>query len=206
MEIYQLNPVTPHARYISKAVDILKEGGLIVYPTDVNYGVGCLLSSAIGVRKLNELTKDLGRNKLHTIICRDFSEISKYARVGNDVFRLIKKVMPAPYTMILEATTLVPKACHTRISTVGVRMVGRPVINALFEQLDSPLLNFTALPTNNERIMENLQEIETIYSNSVAAILSIGSIMTRHTTIIDLTGAAPVVVRQGEGDTNTILI
>jgi tRNA threonylcarbamoyl adenosine modification protein (Sua5/YciO/YrdC/YwlC family) len=206
MEIYQLNPVTPHARYISKAVDLLKNGGLIVYPTDVNYGLGCLLSSAAGVKRLNELTKDLGRNKLHTIICRDFSEISKYARVGNDTFRLIKKTMPGPYTMILEATTLVPKACHTRRSTVGVRMIDRPVMNALFEQIDSPLLNFTALPTNNARIMEDLEEIETLYSNSVDAILSIGSFLTRHTTIIDLTGPKPELVRQGEGDTSTILI
>ncbi len=199
MDIYQLNPETPHSRYIVKAAGILNDGGLIVYPTDVNYGIGCLLSSAKGVRCLNDLTKGLGRNKLHTIICRDFSEISKYARVGNDTFRLIKKVMPGPYTIILEATTLVPKVCHTRRSTIGVRMMDHPVMNALFEQLDSPVLNFTALPTDVERITESPEEVEELYANSVSAFLSVGSIKSEHTTVIDLTGTSPIVVRQGLG-------
>jgi len=199
MEIFQVNPVTPHARYISKAVDILKAGGLIVYPTDVNYGVGCLLSSAVGVKALNALTKDLGRNKLHTIICRDFSEISKYARVGNELFRAIKRTLPGPYTMILEATTLVPKVCHTRRSTIGVRMIDHPVINALSAELDSPLMNFTALPMDEERLMEEPEEIEKLYSNSVDAFISIGHVLSKHTTVVDFTGTQPVLVRAGEG-------
>jgi tRNA threonylcarbamoyl adenosine modification protein (Sua5/YciO/YrdC/YwlC family) len=196
MENYDVNPVTPHARFISKSVDILKKGGLIIYPTDVNYGVGCLLSSATGVKALNALTKDLGRNKLHTIICRDFSEISKYARVSNEVFRFIKKSLPGPYTVILEATTLVPKVCHTRRSTIGVRMMNSPVVEALLLQLDSPLLNFTALPANDERIMEDPKEIKGLYSNSVDAFINIGSMTSKHTTVVDLTGSTPVVVRE----------
>lgn len=204
MDIYNVNPITPHSRYISKSIDLLKKGELIVYPTDVNYGVGCLLSSAIGVKALNALTKDLGRNKLHTIICRDFSEVSKYARVSNDLFRLLKRTLPGPYTMILEATTLVPKVCHTRRSTIGVRMLSHPVIDALMAGLDSPLFNFTALPTDDERVMERPEEIEKLYSNTVSALISIGEIPCHQTTIIDLSEGNPVIVRKGLGDISVI--
>ncbi len=204
MDIYNVNPVTPHSRYISKSIDLLKKGELIVYPTDVNYGVGCLLSSATGVKALNALTKDLGRNKLHTIICRDFSEVSKYARVSNESFRLLKRTLPGPYTMILEATTLVPKVCHTRRSTIGIRMLSHPVIEALMTELDSPLLNFTALPTDDERLMERPEDIEKIYSNTVAGLISIGEIPCHQTTIIDLSDGNPVIVRKGLGDISVI--
>ena len=204
MDIYDVNPINPHSRYIFKSVDMLKKGELIVYPTDVNYGVGCLLSSATGVKALNALTKDLGRNKLHTIICRDFSEISKYARVSNELFRLLKRTLPGPYTMILEATTLVPKVCHTRRSTIGVRMFSHPVTDALLDQIDSPLFNFTALPTDDERLLERPEEIEKLYFNTVSGFICIGEVPCHQTTILDLSGAAPVVVRKGLGDINII--
>lgn len=205
MDIYEVNHKNPHSRYILKSIELLKKGELIVYPTDVNYGVGCLLSSATGVKAINALTKDLGRNKMHTIICRDFSELSKYARVSNDQFRLLKRILPGPYTIILEATTLVPKVCHTRRSTIGVRMLSHPVTDALLSQIDSPLLNFTALPTDNERLMEKLEEIEKLYSNTVSAIISIGEIPCHQTTIIDFSEGAPVIVRKGLGDISVIL-
>jgi tRNA threonylcarbamoyl adenosine modification protein (Sua5/YciO/YrdC/YwlC family) len=200
MELYDVNAINPHSRFISKSIDLLKKGELIIYPTDVNYGVGCLLSSSTGVKALNTLTKDLGRNKLHTIICRDFSEISKYARISNELFRLLKRTLPGPYTMILEATTLVPKVCHTRRSTIGVRMLSHPVIDALLEQLDAPLFNFTALPTDAERLVEEPEEIEKLYSNTVSAFLSIGEISSNQTTIIDLSESTPVIIRQGLGN------
>ena len=204
MDIYNVNAIHPHTRYISKTKELLKKGELIVYPTDVNYGVGCLLSSATGVKALNALTKDLGRNKLHTIICRDFSELSKYARVSNESFRLLKRILPGPYTIILEATTLVPKVCHTRRSTIGVRMFSHPVTEALFAELDAPLFNFTALPTDEERLVERPEEIEKIYSNTVSAIISIGEIPCHQTTIIDLSESTPVIVRKGLGNINVI--
>jgi len=204
MDIYDVNPINPHSRYISKAVELLKKGELIVYPTDVNYGVGCLLSSSTGVKALNALTKDLGRNKLHTIICRDFSEISKYARVSNELFRLLKRTLPGPYTMILEATTLVPKVCHTRRSTIGVRVLSHPVIDALLAELDAPLFNFTALPADEERRVELPEEIEKIYSSTVSAFLNIGEVPCHQTTIVDLSEATPVIVRKGLGDVNII--
>jgi len=202
MDIFDVNPTNPHSRYILRSIELLKKGELIVYPTDVNYGVGCLLSSSTGVKALNSLTRDIGRNKLHTVICRDFSEISKYARVSNELFRLLKRVLPGPYTMILEATTLVPKVCHTRRSTIGIRMFSHPVTEALVAELDSPLLNFTALPTNEERLIEQPEEIEKLYSNTVSAFLNIGEIPCHQTTIIDLSGVTPIVIRKGLGDTN----
>ncbi|MEI6079660.1 MAG: L-threonylcarbamoyladenylate synthase [bacterium] len=200
MDRYPINQTNPHSRYIKKAVELLKQGELISYPTDVNYGIGCLLSSTAGVKNLNNLTSKLSKNKLQTIICHDFSEISKYALVPNDAFKLMKKILPGPYTVILEAKNLVPKICQTKRKTIGVRLIDGAVINALLEIIDSPLLNFTALSSDKESILDDPDEIEPIYSNSVSMLLDIGEIPTNHTTVVDCTGNEPVVVRQGAGD------
>lgn len=204
MEIYDINHSNPNSRYINKTVDILKKGGLVVYPTDMNYGLGALLSSTNGVKNLNELTKDLGRNKLHTIICRDFSDISKYARVSNEVFRFLKKALPGAYTVILEASNLTPKVCHTRRSTIGVRMMNEPVVESLLQVIDAPLLNFTALPNNEDRLVDKPSDIERAYANKVSVFLNIGELACKHTTVIDYSGSEPVLVRKGEGNIEII--
>ena len=120
MERYEIHPINPNNRFILKAVESLNKGDLISYPTGVNYGIGCAISSAQGVRTLNALTERLGRNRLHTIICKDISDVSKYAFVDNKVFKIMKRSFPGPYTFILEATPLVPKICQTRRKTIAV--------------------------------------------------------------------------------------
>ncbi len=199
MERYEVHPVNPNQRFVLKAVESLKNGELISYPTDVNYGIGCMLSSVQGVRTLNALTERLGRNRLHTIICRDISDISQYARVSNDAFKTMKRVMPGPYTFILEATQLVPKICQTRRKTIGIRMVDHPVVEALISRLDSPLLNFTALHLNEQELIESPALIEDIYSNSISILLDVGPVPARHTTVIDFSSGEAVVVREGAG-------
>jgi tRNA threonylcarbamoyl adenosine modification protein (Sua5/YciO/YrdC/YwlC family) len=200
MDRYPINQTNPHTRYVRRAIELLKQGELVVYPTDVNYGIGCLLSSTSGVKKINELTSKLAKNKLHAIICRDFSEISEYAFVPDAIFRLMKKILPGPYTMILEAKNLVPKICQTKRKTIGVRLFDSPVTNALFEGINAPLMNFTALPYERESLIEDPDEIEKQFLYSVSMLLDIGEFPTRHTTVVDCTGSEPVVVRQGAGD------
>jgi len=199
MEIYRVDAVHPNPRYMNKTVEVLKGGGLIAYPTDVNYGLGCMLGSPAGVKNLNVLTKKLGRNKLHTLICRDFSDIGKYAIVPNNVFRAIKKIMPGPYTIILEATPLVPRVCQTQRSTIGIRIVNTPVMNALLSELQGPLLNFTALPGDDNKLTEDPKDIAKLYSHTVDALIDIGEMPSKHTTVVDFTSLPPVLVREGEG-------
>lgn len=200
MDRYPINGINPHSRYIKKAVDFLNSGELISYPTDVNYGISCLLSSSLGVKNLNNISNKISKNKLNTIICHDFSQISEYAVMSNDVFKLMKKILPGPYTIILEAKNLVPKVSQTKRKTIGVRLIDSPVVNALLELIEAPLMNFTALSYDKEIVVEDPYQIENKYSNSVSILLDIGEFPTRHTTVVDCSGEELLVVRQGAGD------
>jgi tRNA threonylcarbamoyl adenosine modification protein (Sua5/YciO/YrdC/YwlC family) len=202
MDRYPVNLINPHLRYVKKALEALRSGELICYPTDVNYGIACLLSSSQGVRNLNALTIKLEKNKLHTMICRDFSEVSQYAVVGNDVFKLMKKIMPGPYTIILEAKSLVPRICQTKRKTIGVRIIDSPVVNSLLNDLDAPLLNFTAISSSNTEPLEDISEIEKLYSNAVSILLDAGEIPSNHTTVLDCTEGVPMLVRRGLGQSD----
>lgn len=201
MERYEVHPVNPNQRFILKAVESLKNGELVSYPTGVNYGIGCMLSSVQGVRMLNSLTEKLGRNRLHTIICRDISDVSQYAHVSNDAFKAMKRVMPGPYTFILEATQLVPKICQTKRRTIGIRLVEHPVVGALLSKLDSPLLNFSALHLDEQELLESPAIIEDIYSNSISVLLDVGPVRAQQTTVVDFSSGQAVVIREGAGDT-----
>lgn len=205
MDRYPINAINPHSRYVRRAIESLKNGELIAYPTDVNYGVACLLSSTKGVRALNDMTSRFAKNKLHAIICHDFSEISEYAIVPNDVFKLMKKILPGPYTIILEAKNLVPKICQTKRKTIGVRLVDSPVVKAILEDVDAPLMNFTALPYEKEAAIEDTDEIESFYSSTVSIMLDVGEFPTRHTTVIDCSGKEPLLVRAGAGNHNNLI-
>ena len=199
MERYYVNPVNPNARYLRKAANILNDGGLVAYPTDTSYGIGCLLSSNYGVKDLNDLSGRLGRSLLHTMICHSFSEVSKYAVMENAVFRMMKKLLPGPYTFILGASGLVPKVCQTKRRTIGVRLSENAVVRDLLDMLDAPLLNLTALPDKEERVLDDPDEIERLYKHEIDVLLDIGAIPSLLTTVIDCSGDTPVVVRQGAG-------
>ncbi len=204
MERYEIHPINPNNRFILKAVESLNKGDLISYPTGVNYGIGCAISSAQGVRTLNALTERLGRNRLHTIICKDISDVSKYAFVDNKVFKIMKRSFPGPYTFILEATPLVPKICQTRRKTIGIRIVDNPVVLAILNKMESPLLNFSALHLNEEELIESPALIEDIYSNYISVLLDIGPVPALHTTVVDFSSGETVIVRQGAGDVSNL--
>jgi tRNA threonylcarbamoyl adenosine modification protein (Sua5/YciO/YrdC/YwlC family) len=204
METYKINAINPHHRFIKKTTDFLLSGEIVAYPTDINYGFGCLLSSASGVKKLNLLANRLGRTKYHTIICKDFSDLSKYAIINNYAYRIMKKILPGPYTVILEATTFVPKICQTKRKTIGIRVIDSAIIRSLIDALDSPLLNMTALPKDEERLLESPEEIIKLYKNDLACILDIGDVPSFLTTVIDLTTDEVQIVREGVGKINFI--
>jgi tRNA threonylcarbamoyl adenosine modification protein (Sua5/YciO/YrdC/YwlC family) len=199
MERYYINSLNPNIRYLRKTASILKEGGIIAYPTDTSYGIGCLLSCNDGVRSFNDLAQRNQRGLLHTMICHDFSEISKYAVMGNDVFRMMKRLMPGPYTFILQASALVPKVCQTKRRTIGVRLSEHVVVNDLLKILDAPLLNFTALSYNSERLIDDPDEIERVYRYDIDVLMDIGETSALLTTVIDYSEKVPVIVREGAG-------
>ena len=204
MERYEVHPINPNHRFISKAVECLKNGELVAYPTDVNYGIGCMLKSSQGVKTLNSLTEKLGRNRLHTVICKDISDVSQYAYLSNDVFKIMKRVFPGPYTFILTATQLVPKICQAKRKTIGIRIVDHPVINALLSKLDSPILNFSALHLNKEELLESPALIEEVYSNVISTLLDIGPVPASQTTVVDFSTGSPVIVREGIGSISNL--
>jgi len=199
MERYEVHPVNPNQRFILKTVESLKKGELIAYPTGVNYGIGCMLNSSQGVKSINSLTEKLGRNRLHTIICRDISEVSQYAYLPNDVFKIMKRVLPGPYTFILTATQMVPKICQTKRKTIGIRIAEHPVVEALLAKLESPILNFSALHLHEQELIESPAIIEDIYSNMISVLLDIGPVLASHTTVVDFSSGVAVIVREGAG-------
>lgn len=204
MERYEVHPVNPNQRFTLKAVESLKDGGLVAYPTGVNYGVGCMIKSLQGVKALNSLTEKLGRNKLHTIICRDISEVSQYAYLSNDVFKIMKRVLPGPYTFILGATQLVPKICQTKRKTIGIRIADHPVVDALLAKLESPLLNFSALHIDEQEFIESPALIENVYGNMISILMDVGPIPAKHTTVVDFSTGEMVIVREGAGSVSNL--
>ena len=196
MEIYQVHKENPSIRFIKKAVDELKKGNLIIYPTDVNYGLACSLNSSKGVKALNILAEKQGRNKLHTVICKDFADISNYAYMSNICFKKIKILLPGAYTIILEAKNTVPKICQTKRKTIGIRIINTPSVNSILEELDSPLLNITALPDKEDCFVESSDDLLKLYNGNIGTMIDVGEIVSEKTTIMDFSqGDEPVILR-----------
>lgn len=200
MERYYINAANPNIRYLRKTASILNDGGIIAYPTDTSYGIGCLLSSNDGVRSFNDLAQRYQRGLLHTMICHDFTEISKYALMENDAFRMMKKLLPGSYTFILKSLPSLPKICQTKRKTIGVRLSSHVLVNQLMELLDAPLLNFTALSYDKDRVVDDPDEIEEAYRHDIDVLMDIGNIPALLTTVIDYSEAVPLVVREGAGE------
>lgn len=196
MIMYDVHPENPQIRIISEVTKKMDKGELSVYPTGLNYGLGASLNSRMGVKNLNKLAEHQHRSKLHSIIFSDFSEISKFAYISNSQFKILKKYLPGPYTFILEAKNTVPKLCQTKRKTIGVRLLNNPVTNALIENLDSPLLNISAIHAE-ELSSEHPDIIHTEYRgySSVTSFLSIGEIIiSSKTRIVDLTNDEDITI------------
>jgi tRNA threonylcarbamoyl adenosine modification protein (Sua5/YciO/YrdC/YwlC family) len=199
MELYLTNNINPNIRYIKKTSELLKNGEVCLYPTDVNYGFGASLNSIKGVKKLNLLSKKFERTKYHTLLCKDFSNISEYANIDNNSFRLMKKILPGPFTVILEATKLVPKICQTKRKTIGIRIIDSPVVMSLIEEINSPILNITAISNEEDYLIENPEEIIKRYQNDVSSFINVGSFPFEKTTVLDLSGRNIDILREGLG-------
>ena len=198
MEYYELHPENPQARYINKAVEVLREGGVIIYPTDTVYGLGCDIYNHEAVRRIYDI-KNESETKLFSFICPDLKDISKYVKVSDFAYKTIKKLAPGPYTFVLPAAKEVPKKLWTKRKTVGIRIPDSPIALMLAKELGNPIIS-TSTTTRLGKRLSNPDEIRAIFDFSVDLMLSNGIQANESSSIIDLSGEEPVVIREGAGD------
>lgn len=199
-EILYIHPENPQNRLIQAAVDIVRKGGVIVYPTDSAYAIGCHLGDKAAMERI-QLIRRLDKHHNFTLMCRDLSELATYARVSNQVFRLLKTYTPGAYTFILEATSDVPRRLmHPKRKTIGIRVPANPIAQALLEELGEPLMSVTLIMPGDEFPLTDPDDIRQLLEKRVDVIVDGGYCGLEPTTIVDLTDEVPVLVRQGVGD------
>ena len=196
--IMTINPKNPQIRLIRKVVDVLKEGGVIGYPTDTIYGVGCDLFNPEAIRKIHRIKKIEG-NKPLSFICSDLKDISRYAYVSNYAYKMMKRLLPGAYTFILNATKLVPKIAMTRQKTVGIRIPDNKICLALVKEVGHPIIS-TSVYKLDESLYNDPSEIEERFGKQLDLVIDGGVIVAEHSSIIDLTDDFPMVIRRGKGD------
>ena len=199
-QFFTIHPDNPNLRLIHQAVAVLRNGGVVVYPTDSCYALGCHLNDQDAVARIRQIRK-LDQHHHLTLMCRDLSEISRYAQVDNVQFRLLKSNTPGSYTFILEASKEVPKRLqHPKRSTIGMRIPDHPVALALLEELGEPLLSTTLILPEQEFPLNDPAQIRELLEKKVELVIDGGAVGVEFTTVIDLTGDTPILVRRGKGD------
>ncbi|MBI5918148.1 MAG: threonylcarbamoyl-AMP synthase [Nitrosomonadales bacterium] len=199
-QFFVLHPENPQPRLIKQAAAMLREGAVIAYPTDSSYALGCQLGNKDAVARIRQI-RGLDDKHYLTLMCRDLSELAHYARVDNVQFRLLKNNTPGSYTFILDATREVPRRLqHPKRNTVGMRIPDHAVTLALLEELGEPLLSSTLILPDEEHPMNDAEEIRRMLDKQLDLVLDCGAVGLEPTTVIDLTGATPVLVRRGRGD------
>ena len=199
-QFFSIHPDNPNPRLIRQAAAVLRDGGIVVYPTDSCYALGCHLDDRDAVTRIRQI-RGLDEQHHLTLMCRDLSEISRYARVDNSKFRLLKANTPGSYTFILEATKEVPRSLqHPKRSTIGIRVPAHPAALALLEELGEPILSTTLILPDEEWLLNDAGRIRDLLEKKVELVIDGGVVGVDFTTVIDLTGDAPVLIRQGKGD------
>jgi tRNA threonylcarbamoyl adenosine modification protein (Sua5/YciO/YrdC/YwlC family) len=199
MQRFQVHPINPQPRLIKQAAQMLRDGAVIAYPTDSSYALGCHVGDANALRTLRQLR---GVDEKHhlTLVCADLSELGKYARVDNIAFRIMKQGTPGPYTFILEGTREVPRRLlHPKRSTIGVRVPNHPVVRALLTELGEPILSATLIPPGEEHPLNDPDLIASTLPKTLSLLIDAGEVPEAATTVVDLTGDEPEVVRRGNG-------
>ncbi|WP_440995951.1 L-threonylcarbamoyladenylate synthase [Arhodomonas sp. SL1] len=199
-QFFQIHPETPQSRLVRRTVEILRAGGVIVYPTDSTYALGCCMGEKEAVERIRELRR-LGDNHNFTLACRDLSDIGVYARVDNNTFRLLKAHTPGPFTFVLPATSEVPRRLqHPKRRTIGIRVPDQRVAQAILSELGEPLMTTSLLLPGEELPLTDAELIRERLGSRVDAVVDGGPGGMEPSTVVDLTGDAPVVVRRGAGD------
>ena len=199
MQRFELHPKNPHLRLIRQAVDILRGGGVIAYPTDSCYALGCHIGDKDALERIRRI-RDADRHHHFTLVCRDLTEIAKYARVDTPQFRLLKACTPGPYTFLLEATREVPRRLqHEKRRTIGFRVPDHRVPQMLLAEVGEPIMTSTLMLPGDEWPLNDADEIESRLGAQLDALLDGGACGLEPTTVVDLAAPVPVIVRVGRG-------
>lgn len=197
--LFTINPENPQLRLINQVINQMKSGAIICYPTDTGYGIGCDLFDQKAIKRIIQLKKR-PKQKPFSFMCSNLTHISEYAHVSNSAYRLLKRNLPGPYTFVLPGSKLVPKIMVTRQKTVGIRVPTHPICRLLIETLGNPIINTSVLLDEEENSLSEPFEIEQYLSNRVDVIIDGGRIFPDPSSIIDLTGDFPEILREGKGD------
>lgn len=198
MEFFELHPDNPQQRFINKAVDVLKSGGLIIFPTDTYYGLGCDIFNKEGIEQISRIKND-SDTKLFSFICSDLKDIAQYAKVSDYTYKVMKRLLPGPYTFILPAAKIVPKKLWSKRKTVGIRVPDHSVTIEIVKQLGNPVVS-TSTTTRKGEIVTDPVEIKNIFNSQVDLMLASKNLIYKPSSVIDLSGEEPIIVREGAGD------
>ncbi|MEJ8277490.1 L-threonylcarbamoyladenylate synthase [Pseudonocardia spirodelae] len=197
---FDVHPQNPQPRSVGQVVDLVREGGLIAYPTDSCFALGCSLGNAEGLERIRRIRK-LDDKHHFTLVCADFAQLGQFVQISNAVFRAVKASTPGSYTFILPATKEVPRRLlHPKKKTVGVRIPEHTTTQAILENLGEPLLSSTLLLPGHDEPMTQGWDIKEELDHQVDAVIDSGDCGTEPTTVVDLSGDEPEIVRYGAGD------
>ena len=195
-----IHPENPQQRLIAKAAAIVRKGGVIVYPTDSVYAIGCHIGDKQAMDRIRSI-RQLDKNHNFTLMCRDLSELASYARVDNSAFRSLKAQTPGPFTFILPATSEVPRRLmHPKRKTSGLRVPDSPIAQALLDELGEPMMSVTLILPGDEYPLSDPYDIRAALEAHVDVLIDGGHCGIEPTTVVDMTGPVPEVTRQGMGD------
>jgi len=198
--LLQIHPDNPQERLIKQAVEIIKRGGLVVYPTDSAYALGCHIGDKLALDRIRAI-RQLDKHHNFTLVCKDLSELATYARVNNAAYRLLKTHTPGPYTFILDATGEVPRRLmHPKRKTIGLRVPSHPITQALLAELGEPIMTSSLIMPGEELPLTDPYDIRELLDHHVELVIDGGFCGLDPTTVVDLTEGDPVLVRQGRGD------
>jgi len=202
-QLIEIHNENPQPRLVNQVVSIIRQGGLVAYPTDSGYALGCHIGDKAALDKIRRI-RDLDKEHNFTLVCRDLSELATYARVDNTAFRLIKNNTPGPFTFILKATGEVPNRLkHPKKKTIGIRVPETPITQAILEALGEPLMSSSLiLPQQDDGEVLEPYEIHELLNGRVDAVIDGGYCGHEPTTVVDMTSGYPEVIRDGAGDSS----
>ena len=199
-QYFEIHPKNPQRRLILRLVEILNQGGVIVYPTDSMYALGCKIGNKAAKERIQRI-RGLDRSHQFTLVCPNLSSLATYAKVDNIAYRILRQLTPGPYTFILSATSEVPRLLmDPRRKSIGLRVPANTIAQALLFELADPLMSVTLSLPHNDNYLIDPSEIRSELANDVDAVIDGGYCGTEATTIIDLVGKVPRVIRAGKGD------
>lgn len=200
-----IHPTHPQGRHIQRAREVLLSGGVIIYPTDTVYGIGCSIFNSKAIERIYEIKRQ-DRLKPFSFICSDLSHISEFAKVSNSAYRFMKQLIPGPYTFILPASRLqqLPKSMMSNRKTVGIRVPKNTICQSIVKEIGHPILNASLVDDRSDIIVEP-GVIKDRFNKQVDLILDGGNSLQEFSTVLDLTGEQPIIVREGAGDIGTLI-